>query len=213
MHDYSDALANAVRNARQRLGKTQAEVSELIEASPRTILNIENRRANPKLHILFPLVQRLNIDPMELFFPGSKRRNASKKRASHRNRQTVGGRSRSNYTGYKGLDCSCKKKKLLLRSKECRQFVVNRACPPCDNGEQALRLCVWLFAQRNMELNYINDRFPLAPGAKQRKIEHNCLPVGHRFCFLSAYGAGEIICFLGCIIVAVSGIADRMVLS
>ena len=78
MHDYSDALANAVRNARQRLGKTQAEVSELIEASPRTILNIENRRANPKLHILFPLVQRLNIDPMELFFPDRKEETPAK---------------------------------------------------------------------------------------------------------------------------------------
>ena len=67
MHDYSDALANAVRNARQRLGKTQAEVSELIEASPRTILNIENRKANPKLHILFPLVLFYNLLKVYLF--------------------------------------------------------------------------------------------------------------------------------------------------
>lgn len=69
MHDYSDALARVVREARNRLGKTQSEISELIDASPRTILNIENREANPTMHILYPLIRNLNIDPTLIFYP------------------------------------------------------------------------------------------------------------------------------------------------
>ena len=69
MHEFSESLATAVRDARNRLGKTQLELSELIDASPRTILNIENKEANPKLHILFPLIRALNIDPSMIFYP------------------------------------------------------------------------------------------------------------------------------------------------
>ena len=69
MHDFSNALATAVLDARNRLGKTQSETSELIDASPRTILNIENREANPKMHILYPLIRKLNIDPTSIFYP------------------------------------------------------------------------------------------------------------------------------------------------
>ena len=69
MHEFAESLATAVREARNRLGKTQSELSELIDASPRTILNIENREANPKLHILYPLIRSLNIDPSVIFYP------------------------------------------------------------------------------------------------------------------------------------------------
>ena len=69
MHDFSNALAIAVRDARIRLGKTQSETSELIDASPRTVLNIENREANPKMHIMYPLIRKLNIDPVSIFYP------------------------------------------------------------------------------------------------------------------------------------------------
>ena len=69
MHDFSNALASAVRDARNRLGKTQSETSELIDASPRTILNIEKSAANPKMHILYPLIRKLNIDPTAIFYP------------------------------------------------------------------------------------------------------------------------------------------------
>ena len=69
MHEFSEALARAIRDARNRLGITQSEASEMIEASPRTILNIENGKANPKLQILYPLIRCLKIDPAEIFFP------------------------------------------------------------------------------------------------------------------------------------------------
>ena len=69
MHEFSEALARAIRDARNRLGITQSEASEMIEASPRTILNIENGKANPKLQILYPLIRCLKIDPAEFFFP------------------------------------------------------------------------------------------------------------------------------------------------
>ena len=38
----------------------------------RTVLNIENRRGNPKLSILYPLVRYLNIDPYRIFYSTSK---------------------------------------------------------------------------------------------------------------------------------------------
>ena len=47
MHEFSEALARAIRDARNRLGITQSEASEMIEASPRTILNIEMGKPIP----------------------------------------------------------------------------------------------------------------------------------------------------------------------
>ena len=82
MHEFSESLATAVRDARIRLGKTQLELSELIDASPRTILNIENRDANPKLHILYPLIRILNIDPSDIFYP-EREASASQKKCLH----------------------------------------------------------------------------------------------------------------------------------
>lgn len=82
MHEFAESLATAVREARNRLGKTQSELSELIDASPRTILNIENREANPKLHILFPLIRSLNIDPSDIFYP-EREVSASAKKCLH----------------------------------------------------------------------------------------------------------------------------------
>ena len=69
MHDFSDVLARVVRDARKRLGKTQSETSEMIGASPRTILKIENKKANPKMQIMYPLIRHLNIDPGLIFYP------------------------------------------------------------------------------------------------------------------------------------------------
>jgi DNA-binding XRE family transcriptional regulator len=51
MHDYSQRLGDAVKRARESQGLTQTELAEKISVAPRTILNIENYKGNPKLEI------------------------------------------------------------------------------------------------------------------------------------------------------------------
>lgn len=67
--DFSYPLADAVLKAREVLKLTQSDVAGRINIDPRTILNIENRRGNPKLEVLYPLVRALHIDPCEIFYP------------------------------------------------------------------------------------------------------------------------------------------------
>jgi len=69
MPDYSRVLGDVVKIARERAGLTQAEVAASIDRDPRTILNIENYKGNPKLEVLYPLIRSLKIDAREIFFP------------------------------------------------------------------------------------------------------------------------------------------------
>lgn len=69
MYDFSQALADSVKNARQKTGWTQAGVADQISIDSRTVLNIENCNGNPKLEILYPLVRTLKIDPWDIFYP------------------------------------------------------------------------------------------------------------------------------------------------
>jgi len=71
MYIFSQALADSVKNARQKIGLTQAGVADCIAIDPRTILNIENCNGNPKMEILYPLIRSLSIDPWEIFYPES----------------------------------------------------------------------------------------------------------------------------------------------
>ncbi len=67
--DYSCQLGNAVKRARGRLGLTQLQVAAAADIDPRTVLNIENNKGNPKLEVLYPLVRALHIDSREIFNP------------------------------------------------------------------------------------------------------------------------------------------------
>lgn len=69
MPNYSRVLGDVVKVARERAGLTQAEVAASIDRDPRTILNIENYKGNPKLEVLYPLVRSLQIDSREIFHP------------------------------------------------------------------------------------------------------------------------------------------------
>ncbi len=69
MPDYSRILGDVVKIARERAGLTQAEVAASIDRDPRTILNIENYKGNPKLEVLYPLIRSLRIDAREIFHP------------------------------------------------------------------------------------------------------------------------------------------------
>lgn len=69
MKEFSRSLGDAVRKARKELGLTQIQVADQVNADVRTIMNIENYKANPKMEILFPLIRTLKIDPREIFNP------------------------------------------------------------------------------------------------------------------------------------------------
>lgn len=73
MQEFSYPLGNTVRAARIELDLTQSQVAEKIDVDVRTVLNIENYKANPKMTVLFPLIRLLKIDPKEIFYPELKR--------------------------------------------------------------------------------------------------------------------------------------------
>ncbi len=69
MQDYTKSLGNAVKQARDNLGYTQARVAELADIDVRTVLNIENFKGNPKFEVLYPLIRALHIDAQSIFYP------------------------------------------------------------------------------------------------------------------------------------------------
>lgn len=73
MSDYSYPLGNAVKQARAKLGITQAELADALGIDSRTVLNIENYKGNPKMEVLYPLLRYLHIDAREIFCPELKR--------------------------------------------------------------------------------------------------------------------------------------------
>lgn len=77
MNDFSRPLGNTVKKARTELGLTQAKVADQVNIDSRTVMNIENYNANPKMEVLFPLVRTLEIDPWDIFYPELQHRNAA----------------------------------------------------------------------------------------------------------------------------------------
>ena len=77
MYKFSRPLGDSVKKARIELGLTQAKVADQVNIDPRTVMNIENYNANPKMEIMFPLVRALQVDPWTIFYPELAHRNAS----------------------------------------------------------------------------------------------------------------------------------------
>lgn len=73
MQEFSRSLGDTVKTARKRLGLTQLQVANMIGIDQRTVLNIENYVANPKMNVLFPLIRILRIDAREIFNPEMQR--------------------------------------------------------------------------------------------------------------------------------------------
>ena len=69
MPEYARPLGDAVKRARGDLGLTQNEVANAADVDVRTVLNIENYKANPKMHVLFSLLRALRIDTRAVFNP------------------------------------------------------------------------------------------------------------------------------------------------
>ena len=80
MNDFSRPLGNTVKKARTELGLTQAKVADQVNIDARTVMNIENYNANPKMEVLYPfypLVRTLKVDPWDIFYPEMQHRNSA----------------------------------------------------------------------------------------------------------------------------------------
>ena len=61
MYDFSYPLGNAVKSTCYQHGLTQLQVADMADIDVRTVMNIENYKANPKMEVLYPLT--LPFDP------------------------------------------------------------------------------------------------------------------------------------------------------
>lgn len=62
-------LGDCVKQARERLHKTQTQISDEAHINNQTVLKIENYVGNPNFTTLYPLIRTLSIDPREIFYP------------------------------------------------------------------------------------------------------------------------------------------------
>lgn len=69
MAEYSRALGDCIYKRRKELRWTQAYLAERSGVTEQTIRKIEHYDANPQMDVLFSLVNVLQIDPSEIFYP------------------------------------------------------------------------------------------------------------------------------------------------
>ncbi len=69
MSEYSKRLGNAIYKKRKALKLTQTELAERTGVTEQTIRKIEHGNGNPQLSVLGPLINDLQIDPAEIFYP------------------------------------------------------------------------------------------------------------------------------------------------
>ena len=67
MSDCGHTLGIIVKEAREKKGLTQTDLASVVQKDPRTILNIENFKGNPRLDLLEALIKSLNIDARDIF--------------------------------------------------------------------------------------------------------------------------------------------------
>lgn len=63
------ALGDKVKQSRERMGKTQAQIAEAAHMNNQSVLKIENYKGNPNFSTLYSLIRTLSIDPREIFYP------------------------------------------------------------------------------------------------------------------------------------------------
>ena len=66
---YAELLGQTIKKARIEQGLNQAQLAAKANVDVRTIINIEKNRGNPKLEVLFSLINVLKIDAREIFNP------------------------------------------------------------------------------------------------------------------------------------------------
>lgn len=67
MSEYSQRLAESIKNTRLELGLTQEELAERSGTDVRTIINMEMGRGNPKLQTLYAVIRALKMDARLIF--------------------------------------------------------------------------------------------------------------------------------------------------
>lgn len=73
MDKMRENLGTVIREAREKAGLTQSQLSEALGLGDKTILNIENYRGNPKFDSLYRLVHYLKIPGDMLFYPDAQK--------------------------------------------------------------------------------------------------------------------------------------------
>lgn len=69
MSECAKALGNCIYRNRKMLNMTQAALAESTGVTEQTIRKIEHGEGNPQLDVLSALIEVLQIDPTEIFYP------------------------------------------------------------------------------------------------------------------------------------------------
>lgn len=78
MHNILDDLAAEVRKKRNSYGYSQKQLAERLHMSVRTIIDLENKRSNPKAETILLIAKELNISLDAIMFPEIKTNSMSK---------------------------------------------------------------------------------------------------------------------------------------
>lgn len=73
MYDFSRSLGDTVKSTRYQRGLTQNQVADMADIDVRTVMSIENYKANPQMKVLYPLFRALRIDARAVFNPEMER--------------------------------------------------------------------------------------------------------------------------------------------
>ena len=69
MQDYMIKMGDILRATRESKGMTQAELADAIDASGRTIMDIENNKRYPTHEVFYKIIRTLDISSDQFFWP------------------------------------------------------------------------------------------------------------------------------------------------
>lgn len=78
MQNILDTIACEIKRKRIAAGYTQAQLADKLHMNPRTIIDLEKCRSNPKLETVVLIVRELNISLDSILFPNYASENISK---------------------------------------------------------------------------------------------------------------------------------------
>lgn len=169
MSEYAEILGDVVKAKRLELNLTQSEVAEKVDVDVRTILNIENHKGNSKWEVLYPLIRALKIDATMLFTQSSIRNVMISHVSTYYWVSVPVPKSRHSTLSarlywllYGTIPTSRSK-----TNKQKQSLLLSHV------RKQALRLRVWLVANRHFQLYNVHSRFFLTLWAEQRKIKQH----------------------------------------
>ena len=173
MSEYAEILGDVVKAKRLELNLTQSEVAEKVDVDVRTILNIENHKGNPKWEVLYPLIRALKIDATMLFYPA-----LNKERDDLTRFYLLLGKSRHSTLSARlyWLLYGTIPRSRSKTNKQKQSLLLSHV------RKQALRLRVWLVANRHFQFYNVYSRFFLTLWAEQRKIQQHSVFVHLRLC-------------------------------